>query len=326
MTSPLLTPCIQPNPDIAGIGVRVAIYAQAFLSFFLFVVFSVDGQITPKEDRVIREIIENNELMACALLVSALVQAWTYGLSVYHANIVLVLSWITFVPALAIADYSDLQTEPHRDQPVRFGTTWRAILREFFVWIHCLTVAGLGIWVWSDVRSFGDQRECTPQTFVVIFGHNVLVTNQKLKVFALLLYGFIALGATEWLVYVPLEWYKRRHTPQESPSGVDLGLLRAFFATIGSKLSWASFIFTISIEILLVASTEVLVRRSRGFVLPGESQWTFGQSLAVMLVISPLVRTIEDTHKGIRELHTSWKSRRRIVGEENTPVSAPPSP
>jgi len=159
------------------------------------------------------------------------------------------------------------------------------------------------------VKSFGVQRECTPQTFVVIFGHSVAVTNGKLKVFTLLLYGAVGFGSIIGpMLFLLL--YKRLHaTPFKLLSGAVSNsqapgleslskrvpnLLVQLLATIKTTEVWIILlVFILSLEIFPVASTEVLVQRSKGLVLPGELQWTFGQSLAVMLVTSPLFRTID---------------------------------
>jgi hypothetical protein len=56
--------------------------------------FAVDGKITRSERKVLDGIYANILVTACALLISASVQAATFGLTVYHALIVLNLSWI----------------------------------------------------------------------------------------------------------------------------------------------------------------------------------------------------------------------------------------
>ena len=56
--------------------------------------FAVDGKITRSERKVPDGIYANILVTACALLISASVQAATFGLTVYHALIVLNLSWI----------------------------------------------------------------------------------------------------------------------------------------------------------------------------------------------------------------------------------------
>jgi hypothetical protein len=46
-------PCINPNPDIAGIGVRVSVYTQAFLNLACIAIFSIDGWISAYENAVL---------------------------------------------------------------------------------------------------------------------------------------------------------------------------------------------------------------------------------------------------------------------------------
>ncbi|KAJ6550823.1 hypothetical protein DFH09DRAFT_606698 [Mycena vulgaris] len=93
---------IEPNPDIAGIGVRVAIYAQALLSIVYPVFFVWDGKISPKESKIMSRISINIALTACALLVSTGIQAATFGISLYHALIILQLSWINSMTFMTV--------------------------------------------------------------------------------------------------------------------------------------------------------------------------------------------------------------------------------
>ena len=107
-----------------------------------------------------------SELTASALLVSAMIQTRTYGLSVYHANIILILSWINFVPTYFIGSIIDAlddavhPTEGRRKFRWRVG--WKGFLGQIIRWMHYIAVAGFRLWIWSDVKSFGDQPQCTP--------------------------------------------------------------------------------------------------------------------------------------------------------------------
>ena len=324
MSSLSLTPCIQPNPDISGIGVRASIYAQAFLSLACLFIFVIDGEITSEEGLAINDIHMTNELTASALLVSAVIQARTYGLSIYHANIVLILSWINFVPTYfigAIINALVHGTNPTEGRPkFRWRKGWKGFLARLFQWIHYIAVAGFGIWVWSDVGSFGDQPQCTPQTFVVIFGFNILVTNPGLKIAALILYSFFAFVG---IVMVPfLTLIRSRHCERLLPR-----IYKHFQLVLPEnnrnltqkqkQSEWMiTLVATFSIEILFVFSTEVLIRRSKGLVYPGESQWTFGQSLAISLVLAPLAGTIEELQKGYQGLREKRKKRKESQDDE----------
>lgn len=89
------SPCLIPsNPDIAGIGVRAAIYAQNLLCFVPAVWAIWDGQVTEYELDSVETQSTTNLVLAFAILISCIVQAFTLGLTNYHASIVLSMSWI----------------------------------------------------------------------------------------------------------------------------------------------------------------------------------------------------------------------------------------
>jgi hypothetical protein len=120
---PLL--CLIPaNPDIAGIGVRVAIYVQNFLSFVpAFYAIMNDGRVDEQELRTTRNISITILVTAFSILISAIVQARSYGLSAFHASIILNLSWMnntnTFI-------YFILWVHHRTHAPDGIKTTWTA--------------------------------------------------------------------------------------------------------------------------------------------------------------------------------------------------------
>ncbi|KAF9453416.1 hypothetical protein P691DRAFT_622005, partial [Macrolepiota fuliginosa MF-IS2] len=91
-------------PDIAGIGVRVAMYAQNFLALILAVAALGDRYVSWKELNIIENQSMSILLTACALLLLVVVQAVTLGMSTYHTLIILNLAWMnntnTFVYAI----------------------------------------------------------------------------------------------------------------------------------------------------------------------------------------------------------------------------------
>jgi len=102
--------CIQANPDIAGIGVRISIYIQNVLGLLLALVYAWDGVITIEETKSFQSITTNLLLTACALLISTLIQAKSFGISLYHALIVLNLSWINSLTLILAAYFPTLHT------------------------------------------------------------------------------------------------------------------------------------------------------------------------------------------------------------------------
>ncbi|KAF6747727.1 hypothetical protein DFP72DRAFT_1147354, partial [Ephemerocybe angulata] len=85
---------IPANPDIAGIGVRIAIYAQNLLCFFPAFWALLDGKVTETELESAEKQATTNLVLAFAILISSMVQATTLGLTSYHASIVLSMSWM----------------------------------------------------------------------------------------------------------------------------------------------------------------------------------------------------------------------------------------
>ncbi|KAJ6474960.1 hypothetical protein C8R45DRAFT_834795 [Mycena sanguinolenta] len=87
--------CIPANPDIAGIGVRVAIYAQNLLCFVPVVAHLWDGKISA-------EGVEAQSIgmlaIAFAILISTIIQATNsvegQPLTRFHAAVILDLSWM----------------------------------------------------------------------------------------------------------------------------------------------------------------------------------------------------------------------------------------
>lgn len=85
---------IPANPDISGIGVRLAIYIQNFLSFLPAIWALWDHEVTTKELKTIQKQATTILITAFAILISAIVQAKFFGLTGFHTSIVLSLSWM----------------------------------------------------------------------------------------------------------------------------------------------------------------------------------------------------------------------------------------
>ena len=92
--------CLHSNTDIAGIGVRIATYAQAILTLAQPLVAGSDGWIDTAELKDLFSIYLNILLPASALIFAAIIQAKTFGLSAYHVIVVLYLGWINNTTAL----------------------------------------------------------------------------------------------------------------------------------------------------------------------------------------------------------------------------------
>ncbi|TEB16666.1 hypothetical protein FA13DRAFT_1577386, partial [Coprinellus micaceus] len=81
-------------PDVAGVGVRIAVYWQCVFGFLIPFWSLWDGIITPSELQSTKANATTNLILAFTILLSGFVQAFTRGLTNYHMAIILSLSWM----------------------------------------------------------------------------------------------------------------------------------------------------------------------------------------------------------------------------------------
>jgi len=296
-----ITPCIHPNPDIAGIGVRVSVYTQAALNLICALIFAKDGQISDYEGTVLTSTSTNLFVTGFALLVNAFIQAKTTKFSVYHALIVLNLSWINALSAVLypiINAVGMVMSLAHSLPPLSYSFT------VFLLSIPYLTAMGaFGIFMWSTIDTFGDQSQCTPGIFFTIFSQNIPVTHPSLRKASIGLYSVTVPPFVNIAIVILV-------------SAAICILLSLSFACITAVLpvgdtddeDFSRFLLTgavviaASLEILLITDTELMIWRSVGIVVEaGESDWSFGQTLAMVLTVMPLFDTA-------RAVYNSWNA------------------
>ncbi|KAJ7636267.1 hypothetical protein FB45DRAFT_1137784, partial [Roridomyces roridus] len=88
-------PCIPSNPDISGIGVRTAIYIQNLLGFIPAISALWDGEVAAYELEAIETQSSTILITGFGMLIAAVVEAGTGGLSIFHTNVILALSWMS---------------------------------------------------------------------------------------------------------------------------------------------------------------------------------------------------------------------------------------
>jgi hypothetical protein len=112
-----MSACIPADPDISGIGVRVAIYVQNLLSFIPVIGVLRDKEVSVNELESVESQSTTILITAFAILTSAMVETQTTGLSVFHANIILNLSWMnntnTFIYFLLYIHYRSQRGPTH---------------------------------------------------------------------------------------------------------------------------------------------------------------------------------------------------------------------
>jgi hypothetical protein len=117
--------CLVPgNPDITGIGVRLAIYFQNILSFIpaLYALYN-DSKVDKNELDTVEKQSTTILITAFAILISLIVQALAFNLSAFHTSLVLSLSWmnntntfiyfVLYIHHMSDPDRKGLRVKPH---------------------------------------------------------------------------------------------------------------------------------------------------------------------------------------------------------------------
>ncbi|KAJ3574991.1 hypothetical protein NP233_g1397 [Leucocoprinus birnbaumii] len=293
-------PCIPANPDISGLGVRIAVYIQNFLSLVPAYWALRDGQVTPAELETLEKQSVTILITAFAILITALLQTGQKSISNYHATIILNLSWMnntnTFIYVLLHVHhkYSTFQ----RNFKEKKGTVaqiprfkaryllsdWQ---KEVFILgsLHLTLMAILGIWLWSQPDDFGDTTSVTCPDRPSVLGPNIQIISVPYRLWSLVIYGLILPPGLNMIL--PASFFLLLyHACQKL---VDLTRRRANPTIEAMTLSIALGLITLFlIDACFVALTEAQIRFNAALVEPGDTDWTFGQILAILLLFVPL--------------------------------------
>jgi len=299
--------CIPSNPDISGIGVRTAIYAQNLLSFGPAIFAILDKKVTPIELDALEQQSTTILITAFAILLSAIVQACSLGLSNFHATIILNLSWInntnTFIYFLLYAHHraglrlqqADRVREGDTfilggvdvEQQSKIDTIWSEVKKAsrnvvlFIGSLHLSLMAAVGIWLWSRPATFGGSRPCSKSASVFILSQRVSLASEGLRRWSLLVYSVVLTPVLNLIIPVLcfialfLVYYYMHPTP--SAYGRSVAPVACGFVVLAT------------INTVLVIDTELAIgKNTPGLLDQGDMVWTFGQTLAILLLLVPI--------------------------------------
>jgi hypothetical protein len=293
----------------SGVGVRISIYFQAIFAILSTVIrFYAEGD-GPARGELIKSTFNNSMAIiftGLAIAISGVIQAATFGLTVYHAILLLNLCWVIILGALVpyfVILYDDASGFRTLVSLLGSGCGLRDLNNprpdaKYASRLHLLhslhlTITGcVGLWVFIRLRTFDistydmSTRDClpTPFTVAVIFGYRHLVTSPIYQILSLVLYSMCILPIINVVaaqtVFLFLPW------------GLTL-LLGSFSEKPGWKKGLDHTVGPLSLCLLLGAITLVLVNTEQiirsNDVLPGEGLWTLGQTLALMAAFIPTI-------------------------------------
>ena len=275
-------PCttLPPNPDVAGVGIRILVYAQAFLSFVAPLLATIDGKIVVEgEER--SEILQiENLLLSLGLATTALAQSRSNALSVYHAMIVSIMGWMLEGPLIFISCSTIFRAVGgwalrclrknsrnqafdaiHQHGWVPYEMALSRILHGIF-----------GTLLWNTINTFGGDKlsKCTDSTY---FFWNISVFKKFCRAISLI---FHVVRAVDGMLGLFTNGFLAWTTPRRGSTIVMDRLVVRY------RLGFAAIIL-----VLPLVSTEIMVwKNSKNLVAPEERIWGFAQILAVWMIVS----------------------------------------
>ncbi|KAG6876158.1 hypothetical protein C0993_005315 [Termitomyces sp. T159_Od127] len=319
------------NPDVSGIGVRTAIYAQNLLSFVPVLWALKDGRITPTELDELEKQSTTILITAFAILISTVIQAYHHGISNYHASIVLDLSWMNntnlFIYFLLYVYHRVHLSEDEFNEEVGLSpgrARYRADSLSRWIYeankafknsviiigsLHLSLMAAVGIWLWSHPAGFGNSGLCSLSATISVFGNQIQLGSRTLRKWSLLVYSTVSVPLLNLfipMIIFALPFLILKHIIK--PSGNVM-----FYSTIIGLWTLAL------IDIILLVDTEVAIKNNTNyFRLSGEAQWTFGQTLALLLLLVAL----RDLGESILHKRSKWLSDQLLKASKNGEIES----
>ncbi|KAI0320202.1 hypothetical protein OF83DRAFT_1106364 [Amylostereum chailletii] len=256
--------CIDANPDVSGIGVRINFYLTMWLVSII--------PATPWTESLLGTLHNNAGIASLGLLVTAIVQTAQNQLSLYHA---LFISHILFFFGGSVHPAGSYRWNPLR-------ITILVVLQIG------VTVATLGwsLYVWVHVREFGSQSQCNNSIKYVFFFANVRPTVGWFRRFSMAILILSAIFAGISLIVWGVSTVVMSARLKEfygSEQLADEGV-RANTETQNFYISWPSLAAAIYSTVML----ELYVKRNKHLLGPEENDWSFGQVLSMVMILGTL--------------------------------------
>lgn len=195
-----------------------------------------------------------------ALFLTTVIYTARGSLDLFHA--------ICIFHLLGLAGISVSPKGRYRKGPIRtaiFASGYWLVGTGYLVWL---------IYVFSTAPRFGASPECNKYTIYVIFGANIEANNDVFRWIFVAGFGGVLLG---WVIVQAFTCCRVSYEALEE-SGKETGGFP--FHLLGH---WAGSAY-------IVAMLELIIKRNR--LQPGIGEWTFGQLLAMVMLVGPVIELI----------------------------------
>jgi hypothetical protein len=180
--------------------------------------------------------------------------------------------------------------------------------------LHLTLTSAIGIWLWSSpylferlqpdlAQRFPLSLECTS---IAILGYDVDFTSRGLRYLSLVIYSFFLLPGINLLmpVLVFLFMYIGFGVSSKLKQYFDCAWTYLFRSpeppSSGAVSASSGLLFLLAVNVVFMANIELTIHRAKGRQEGGESEWSFGQTLALFLLSLP-IRDVVKFFQEVRE-------------------------
>ncbi|GAB1317982.1 Sphingoid long-chain base transporter RSB1 [Madurella fahalii] len=253
-------PCLlDPDPDVVGVGIRVSLY-----------VLALSGHIFPYifDSAELSDAIESSlGVTGLAIFLTTLITTARQSLSLFQALCIFHLIGIVGISARPRGRYAS-------------GLVRKYVFTTFYVLVTAGSLAYL-IYVFATAPTFGSNPECNDSTVYVLFGVDIPATSPVLCWMLVAVLATLLLGICCWLlivVCISADVILRREPDlHEGHNGHKDGRKQVPYELIGRLAG------TIYLAVML----ELMMKRNA--LAPGVDLWSFGQVLAMTMLVGPLI-------------------------------------
>jgi hypothetical protein len=271
------TPCVEANPDIAGIGVMIAMFTQAALSFVPPTLAILDRRITSEEREQIIALPWGNLILSCSLLVTGVSQAHSNSLSAYHGLMISTLAWVL--------EGNLIFSHPLLNHVLKtFGMIDEGAVVDVIppgAIPIMLSVSRIGLGGWGIYFSFLVHRcllDCLDLTFLVIFGIKWSLSSSS---FVIVSYSLNICRVLAGIL--GLLWSRKNSWDGKPDITVNrVAVFVRMFLALGAL-----------VLLIFIAVETHEESRKAGLVSEGEAKLGFGQILALCLLFSQLATVVK---------------------------------
>ncbi|KAG8986978.1 hypothetical protein FRB94_002316 [Tulasnella sp. JGI-2019a] len=290
-----------PNTDLAGIGVRLAFYLQAAMNALLMVMSPEDAAGGAWAATV----------LTAALIIPAIIQKTQQNITLHHSVLVLNFATLSCVASLASAPLVPIWRGVRRP-----GESSEEFAKEQLERTQGRKVLSFAIlaqiilqWVWSVllfVNPYYAQTPCSGSTVIVFFFGSYTADEINEKHFVLWAIWLLMCVSMSFVWGAALVLSCRSPVHDERPDLRNLKIIegvKRFWKHVVLRIPdpnpkydrhywtrWGIRISTLTaslVVLMYIIMSEMQIKRN--VVLSGENQfWTFSQSAAVLLALTPL--------------------------------------